>query len=290
MPIPASPSSAAQQARARIAAVLHELRLDAGLTVRALASVCGWSAAKASRIENGRTQPSDADLVAWSAACGQPERAGDLTAANRQAGQLYVEWRRRQRRGLRQIQEAALTEIEQSTLQRVYSSNVIPGFFQTGGYCRNLFTAFVAFEDDIPDDVDQAVAARLERGRLLRDGGRRFVVLVEETVLRYRVGTPAVMREQLLHLLQVQRLPTVALGVIPFTADRTGMWPMESFYLYDHTRALVETLSAEVNVVAPAELLLYERAFAELGRLAVYGPTAAARITTAIKALDADGA
>jgi hypothetical protein len=52
----------------------------------------------------------------------------------------------------------------------------------------------------------------------------------------------------------------------------------------------VETLSAEVNVVAPAELLLYERAFAELGRLAVYGPTAAARITAAIEALDADGA
>lgn len=289
MPIPASPSSAAQQARARIAAVLHELRLDAGLTVRALALACGWSAAKASRIENGRTQPSDADLTAWCAACGQPERAGDLTAANRQAGQLYVEWRRRQRTGLRRIQEAALTEIEQSHLQRVYSSNVIPGFFQTDGYCRALFSAFVAFED-IPDDVDQAVAARLERGRLLRDGGRRFVVLLEETVLRYRVGALAVMREQLLHLLQIQRLPTVALGVIPFTADRTAMWPLEAFYLYDTSRALVETLSAEVNVVAPAELLLYERAFAELGRLAVYGPTAAARITAAIEALDADGA
>jgi len=285
VPVPASPSSAAQQARARIAAVLHEQRLDAGLTVRALALACGWSAAKASRIENGRTQPSDSDLVAWCTAAGQPERARDLTAANRQAGQLYVEWRRRQRTGLRRIQEAALEEIEQSSLQRVYSSSVIPGFFQTAGYCRALFTAFVNFED-IPDDVDQAVAARLERGRLLRDGGRRFVVLLEETVLHYRVGAPAVMREQLRHLLRVQRLPTVALGIVPFTADRSGIWPMESFYLYDQSRALVETLSAEVNVVAPAELALYDRAFAELGRLAVYGPTAAARINTALLALD----
>ena len=285
MPVPASPSSATQQARARIAAVLHEQRLDAGLTVRALARACGWSAAKASRIENGRTQPSDGDLVAWCAACGQPERAGDLAAANRQAGQLYVEWRRRQRTGLRRIQEAALEEIEQSSLQRVYSSSVVPGFFQTGPYCRALFTAFVAFED-IPDDVDQAVSARLERGRLLRDGGRRFVVLLEETVLHYRVGGPAVMREQLRHLLRVQRLPTVALGIVPFTADRSGIWPMESFYLYDQSRALVETLSAEVNVVAPAELVLYDRAFAELGRLAVYGPTAAAWINAALIALD----
>ncbi|WP_162870345.1 hypothetical protein [Kitasatospora cineracea] len=35
-----------------------------------------------------------------------------------------------------------------------------------------------------------AAAARLERGPLLHEGRHRFVVLIEETVLRYRIGTP----------------------------------------------------------------------------------------------------
>lgn len=37
-----------------------------------------------------------------------------------------------------------------------------------------------------PDDVAEAVAACVARSRFLYDGGQRYVVLIEESVLRYR--------------------------------------------------------------------------------------------------------
>ena len=47
----------------------------------------------------------------------------------------------------------------------------------------------------------------------------------------------------------------------------------------------MENLSAEINVTAPSELALYERAFLALGGLAVYGGAARALIDAAVDAL-----
>jgi len=280
-----SPHSAAQAARDRIALALRDLRRDAGLTAKEVSLRCGWSAAKTSRMEHGKVPPSDTDIRAWCQVCDQPGQASDLIAANRQADQLYMEWRRRQRSGLRHIQEATLTLSEAARVERVYCSNVLPGFFQTAAYTRAMFETFVRFED-IPDDIDEAVASRGERARLLHEGGRRFVVLLEETVLRYRLCDRDAMVEQLEHLLAVASLPSVALGVIPFTADRRIMWPLEAFYLFDNSRVVVETLSAEINVASSQEIRLYERAFLELGSMAVYGPAARTLIQQAMGCLE----
>jgi transcriptional regulator with XRE-family HTH domain len=58
-------SSTVQQARQQIAGRLREIRLDAGLTKRAVAAEAGWHESKCSRIEHARTPPSDADIRAW---------------------------------------------------------------------------------------------------------------------------------------------------------------------------------------------------------------------------------
>ncbi|MFC1406144.1 MULTISPECIES: helix-turn-helix transcriptional regulator [Streptacidiphilus] len=279
-----SPHSGAEQARARIAALLRDLRLDAGITGDELSRRCGWSAAKSSRLEHAKTSPSDSDIRTWCGACGASDQADELVLANRQADQLYSEWRQQQRSGLRRIQESVLPLHERTRVQRVYCSNVVPGFFQTPAYTRALFASFVRFEG-IPDDIDLAVESRQKRGRLLIEGDHRFVVLMEETVLRYRIGGRRVMAEQLERLLAVSSLPSVALGIIPFTADRDAMWPLEAFYLYDTEKVLVETLSAELNVTSLREIELYHRAFLELGQIAVYGHAARERIRQAVDAL-----
>jgi predicted kinase len=41
-----------------------------------------------------------------------------------------------------------------------------------------------------PNDVAEAVAARIARSRFLYEGGHRYVVLMEESVLRYRTAAP----------------------------------------------------------------------------------------------------
>jgi len=55
-------SSTVQQARQQVADRLREVRLDAGLTKRAVAAAAGWHESKCSRIEHARTPPSDDDI------------------------------------------------------------------------------------------------------------------------------------------------------------------------------------------------------------------------------------
>ncbi|MDJ0344029.1 helix-turn-helix transcriptional regulator [Streptomyces sp. H10-C2] len=281
--MPSSPSSSAQAGREAVAARLKEMRLDAGLTGLDLATRCGWHKAKSSRIENAKTPPSDADIRTWCHACGTEDQVADLIAASRTAESMYVEWRRKQRTGLRRLQESYIPLYERTRLFRVYSSDVVPGFLQTPGYATALLSSITEFRG-IPNDVAAAVEARMARSHVIRDGDRCFVLLVEESVLRYRIGDHATMASQLGHLLSVMSLPSVSFGVIPFTTARR-MWPLEACYIYDDRIVQVELLAADVTVRAPSEVGMYLKAFTELQQLAVYGAKARALITSAIDAL-----
>lgn len=196
---------------------------------------------------------------------------------------MYVQWKRLQRTGLRRLHESSVPLYEQTRLFHVYCSNVIPGLFQTPGYATALLTSIAAFRGT-PDDVTDAVAARMRRSHVIREGDHRFAVLVEESVLRYRFGSAEVMAAQLGHLLSVMALPSVSLGVIPFTAPRTA-WPLETFTIFDRQRVHVETLSASIKETQPSDVELYLKAFRNLKDLAVYGAEARSLITSAIDVL-----
>lgn len=279
-----SPSSSVQRARQELAERLRELRLDAGLTARALSGAAGWHEAKTSRIESAKQAPSDADIFTWCHACKTDVQAPDLIAASRAADSMYQEWRRLHRTGLRRDQEARRPLYERTRLFRVYCSTVVPGFLQTPGYAEALMSAITAFQGT-PDDVGDAVRARMDRNRILRAAGHHFTMLIEESVLRYRLGDAEVMAAQLGQLLTVTALPNVSLGVIPFSAPAREMWTLEAFTVFDDARVHVELLSAQVTVTVPSEIVLYLRAFERLATLAVYGGEARTLITAAIDAL-----
>lgn len=276
------PSSRVQAAREDVAARLREIRLDAGLTGRELAARCAWSESKSSRIEHARTPPSDSDIHAWCRGCGADNQAADLIAASRNADSMYVQWKRLQRTGLRRLQESGIPLYKQTEQFHVYCANVVPGFFQTSGYATALLSAIARFRGT-PNDVTAAVTARTARSHVVREGNHRFAVLVEESVLRYRLGGPDVMSAQLGHLLSVMALPSVSLGVIPFAAMRT-MWPLETFTIFDGQRVHVETLSAAIKETQPSDVALYLKAFSELQAIAAYGAEARALITAALDA------
>lgn len=165
-----SPSSSAQAARKRVAGKLRDLVLDAGITSQELSERCGWSPSKTSRLQHALAAPSDSDIRAWCVACGVPDDAEDLIAANRQADQLYTEWRKLNRSGLLLKQQDILSLVERAHVQRVYCSNVIPGFLQTAEYATALLSAITCFQGT-PDDVEESVRERLKRRRALYSGG-----------------------------------------------------------------------------------------------------------------------
>jgi hypothetical protein len=71
--------------------------------------------------------------------------------------------------------------------------------------------------DSTSEEVGQAVAARMERQRILeRNQPPELSAILDEAALRRPVGGPEVMRGQLAHL--TMRRPTVAIQVIPLTA------------------------------------------------------------------------
>jgi transcriptional regulator with XRE-family HTH domain len=283
--MPPFPTSSVQEARAALAARLRELRLDAGITGKMLAQRCGWSVAKSSRIENAHTAPSDADIRAWCTACGMDGQAADLVAANRQAESMYLQWKRLQRTGMKNLQEASTPLYERTRQFRVYASHVVPGFLQTPGYAAALMGTIAGFRGT-PDDVGEAVEARMRRSRVTQEGDHRFATLLEENVLHHRLGDTDVMASQLGNLLASMTLPSMSLGIIPAAAPREQvMWPLEQFTVFDDVRVNVELLAAKVTVTAPGELDIYLRAFTRLTELAVYGADARALIVKAIDAL-----
>ncbi|MFF8373501.1 helix-turn-helix domain-containing protein [Streptomyces lydicus] len=282
--MPASPSSSAQAAREALAVRLAHLARDAGLTGRELSARCGWHPAKTSRLLRAKAAPSDADLHAWCAACGAEDQADDLIATNRAVESMYLEWRRQHQGGMRRAQQDVLARTAAAQVCRAYVSNVIPGFFQTAAYAEALMRTITDFQGT-PDDIPEAVAARLARSRFLYKGDHRFVVLIEEWVLRSCIGTAQTMAGQLAHLLTVMPLPSVSLGVIPLSAQRT-VWPLEAFYLYDDHHTVVETLTAGISVRQPREIADYARAFKGLSTMAVHGDAARTLIQAAIDALE----
>ncbi|GGU83022.1 transcriptional regulator [Streptomyces albospinus] len=281
--MPNSPYSAAQAARHALGQRLKEIRKSNGMTARAFAARAGWSESKASRIENGKTFPADADLRAYAELCGAPEAYPDLLAAAHGIEGMYVEWRRLQRDGMRHAQQAHVSLYERTEHFRIYEPSVIPGILQTRNYARAIMGTISAFRH-LPDDVDAAVDVRMRRQHILRDAGRRFGIILEEAALRARFGNSDVMAAQLGHLLTVTSRQQVSLGIVPFTVNRR-MWPLEGFWIFGNEQVLIELATAQVTVKQPSEIETYERMFSELVSIARYGKHARALIAEAIHAL-----
>ena len=279
-----SPSSSVQRARERLAERLRDTRLDAHLTARALSAEAGWHEAKTSRIEAAKQAPSEEDIRTWCGVCGAERSIPDLIAASRSADSMYVEWRRLQPAGMRRDQENRVPAWERTKVLKAYVGTVVPGFLQTPEYATALLSAIRDFHGT-PDDVADAVAVRMQRKKLIRSGGQRYITILEEAVLRQVVGDPTVMSGQLGYLLEAMALPSLSVGVIPFSAGDRPVWPLEAFTVFDDERVNIELLSAQVTVTAPSEIVLYARAFDRLSSAAVYGDDARARITDAIDGL-----
>ncbi|MFI1801438.1 helix-turn-helix domain-containing protein [Streptomyces sp. NPDC020379] len=279
-----APSSALQEARVALGGRLREIRRAGGFkTARAFATRAGWSESKASRIENGITQPSENDLRQYADLCQVPDMYSDLAATAHNIDEMYVEWRLH-RDGLRPVQESHVPLYDRTRHFRIYEPGVIPGLLQTPAYARSIMSRIIGFWG-IPDDTEDAVAVRMSRQQVLRDAHRRFGILMEETALRSRFGDAEVMATQLGHFLAVSVLQQVSLGIVPMTADRT-MWPLEGFWIYDDNQVVIELATAQVTVKQPSEIATYTRMFSELTQIAVFGKSARALITEAVNVLE----
>lgn len=273
-------SSKHQKAREAFGNRLREIRLDAGLSGRQLASITGFHYTKVSRVEHGGQSLSDADIRAWCGACGADPQATDLIAQMRAVDTLYRDYRHAARRGLRQLQEPWVALYERTKLFRVHEHGIVPGLIQTEAYSMAVMAHWRDVMSLPEDDTEAANAIRMNRQRILRLGDRRFVFLLAEQVLYSRVPSAPAMLDQLDRLTEVMSVPRVSLGLIPATSGLDGH-SQTSFWIFDESLVQVETLTTGLDITRPEEIELYVAAFERMRKTAVFGRNAKALIERA---------
>lgn len=260
-----------QQAREALGYRLRDIRLDARMSGRQLAALTGWHFTKISKIEHGRSMPSEADIEMWCFHCDAGSQIPDLAATVRGIERHYVELKRLLRRGTSRYQQEVLGQEDQSRHVRNFDLAIIPGALQTPAYATVRFTEFADMVG-IPADVPEAVAVRMERAKLLRSGERLFHTVVGEHALRVALADPDVMEEQLRHLLGLLKFPWLRLGILP-TGVRHYM-TLCGFWIFDDREVQVETYSAAVRITQPREVAMYAKIFDHYAKRAVYGQKA----------------
>jgi transcriptional regulator with XRE-family HTH domain len=274
-----------QRAREALGYRLGDIRRDARVSGRQLAALAGWHFTKVSKIEHGRSMPSDADIELWCFHCGAESQIADLTAAARGIEKMYIELKRLMRAGTERYQRELLEEEARTRHFRIFDPAIVPGALQTPGYATVRLSEFADMVG-VPADVPAAVAVRMERARLLLSGERLFHVVLGEHALRAALADRDVMEEQLGHLLEVSRLPRLRLGVLP-TRARHYM-TFGGFWIFDDREAQIETYSAAVRITQPSEIAMYAKVFEHYSRRAAYGEDARALISQAIADLGGD--
>ncbi|CAM5307573.1 transcriptional regulator [Streptomyces abikoensis] len=115
---------------------------------------------------------------------------------------IYPSWSR----------EGLAAEAEASRIR--HFANVVPGLLQTEDYARALLdSGALLFGGDVGDKL----SARMNRQAIL-DGPTPpwFWSILDEAALYRVIGSPAVMRNQLQHLLELAERPRIRIRVLPF--------------------------------------------------------------------------
>lgn len=213
--------------RRRLGAELRRLREDADLTLEDAALALECSASKISRLETGKGLPKQRDVRDLARLYGKPaeqelERLLRWAREGARAGwwQEYTKVLGGEPFMLDGVDRIIALESDASKIQAFVQPCVV-GLLQTADYARAVLTSALPLHG--PDEIDLLVELRMRRQDVLRrtEHSLELHVVLDEAALRRIVGSAAVMKGQLDHLLMVNRWPNVALQVLPFSAGFT---------------------------------------------------------------------
>lgn len=259
---------------------LRTLRERTGLSGKEFAADVGWGNSKVSKIETGKQTLTDSELLTWLTALGVPdEDTEQLRVELRELRIHQVEWRRQLRTGHRARQEKDAQSERDATLIRAVDTAAVPGLLQTPDYARAVFASQSALLE-VPDDIEASVRARMERQRILYEPGRTIEILVAEAALRHPICPAPILAAQIDRLVSAIGLPNVRLGVLPLQRQLPHVvW--HGYWIVDDT-VFVENITAELQIVDPDQVAIYNRLTDQLWSVAVEGDqarTLLARIT-----------
>ncbi len=262
-------------ARRRLRLALRKARDGRGLTQEQVAASMDWSLSKVIRIESGTVGISTNDLRALLRLYEVRDDAEareflELARAARRRG-----WWTQFRDAIPPSFMEYIGLEADASVHRYYQSYWVPGLLQTRAYARAMVIGTAPHEVD-EDQVVSMVEVRMKRQEAVLDrpDPAEIVAYLDESVIRRLIGGPAVMREQLIHLVTVARRPNTTIRMLPFAAGphpaMAGAvlimeFPDESD---DPVVYLENALSGEI-LERPDDMGIFYRAFEKLDALAL---------------------
>jgi transcriptional regulator with XRE-family HTH domain len=202
--------------RRALAQRLKQLRVEAELTGDQASARVGFSDSKITKIERAQAVASPKDVLTMIDAYGgvTDDERERLLAMARQSNRK--EWWEQRDRQLPSKLGAYLGLEAVATSLRAYDTTLVLGLFQTPEYARAVIRG--GRPDLLDDEVELLVDTRTRRQEVLtREDGRPLEVwsIMDEAVLRRKIGGRKVMHAQLEKLIKVAELPNVTLLVMP---------------------------------------------------------------------------
>ncbi|WP_405924552.1 helix-turn-helix domain-containing protein [Streptomyces sp. NBC_00035] len=199
----------------RLGFELKQLREQAGLSAGEASERIGMNRGQLSHIELGRTSILTERLLSLCRVygCADEPYIEALVALSEADGKGWWSTHKKHM-GPGAID---LAELESEAVAiRTHEPLFIPGLFQTADYTRAIFASpKLGF-----DNIEEALKFRMERQRILTHESPPTVhAVIHEAALHMRFGAVDVVRDQLLRLIELARLPHVTIQVYPFSAQ-----------------------------------------------------------------------
>ncbi|SES26608.1 Helix-turn-helix domain-containing protein [Lentzea xinjiangensis] len=190
------------------------------MTGVAAARATGMSQSKLSKIETGLLLPSVHDVERLvSELSGTREIRQELVELTRQLHDEVEIRRVILDRGAHRHQEAVALIESRAMTSRFFQHTRVPTLLQTEAYR-------LAVHGNTPARGQEAVINALQvRRSHMDDLGKRFVFVLTEAVLRWRIGPAELMCGQIDHLVELSRRPSVLLGVVPWSVNMVTVAP-----------------------------------------------------------------
>ncbi len=215
--------------RRRLAAELRAIRESKGKSGDAVAAALKWSASKISRYERARTGllPREVErLLDYYEITGA--RRALLLALAEDAAQKG--WWEEYGDSLSEDYQQFIGLEYEATSMSIWHVDVVTGLLQTEAYARHIISSYSRVEPVPPGMIGRMVSVRMRRQQVLNREALQISVVLDESVLKRRIGSESVMYEQLQRLAREAEKPHVTLQILPLDTQHTVFG--ESFVIF----------------------------------------------------------
>ena len=215
--------------RRRLAAELRGIREDKGKSGDAVAAALKWSPSKISRYERARTglRPREVERLLDYYEVTGPRRALLLGLAEDAA---QKGWWEEFTDSLSEDYKQFIGLEHEATSMAIWHVDVVTGLLQTEEYARHIIGSYSRVEPVAPGMIGRLVRVRMRRQQVLDRDGLQVSVVLDESVLKRRIGDEAVMYDQLQRLVKEADRPNLTLQVLPLDAQHSVFG--ESFVIF----------------------------------------------------------